>query len=211
MELTDENFEGVLFSLHEYQVNPFEREIYVGGHVMNCENDYEVGVGPEMADRFIKNMTLLQSISHDPIVVHMCTVGGDWSYGMAMYDAIKESPCLVCVVAYAHARSMSSIIPQAADWRVIMPNAFFMAHEGEIGYEGTQKGGVSYMEQAEKDMKVMLDVYLRRALVPREKIVERMNSKQEWYMDAKTSVTLGFMDEIYDGDMSKLKSGEYGI
>jgi len=207
MKLTPDNFEATFYTLHEYNVNYTTRDIYLGGIVNNCENEYEIGVGPEMALQFIRNITALQQASDEPILVHMCSVGGDWSYGMAMYDAIKNCPCYVTVLAYAHARSMSSLIPQAADLRVNMPNAFFMLHEGELGFDGTQKGAHSFVEQAKKDMEVMLDVYIAGGCVPkREEIRARMDKKQEWYLTAKEAVELGFMDEVFDGNWENLRA-----
>ena len=60
----------------------------------------------------------------------MHSVGGEWSDGMAIYDAISMSRSYITIIAYGQAESMSSIIFQAADRRLITPNTYFMSHYG---------------------------------------------------------------------------------
>lgn len=199
--------EDTIFGIHEYGINAETREIFVGGHVFNGEEDSEVGVGPHMANQFIKNMHTLHALSDDPILVHISSMGGDWSYGMAMYDAIKTSHCYVTTISYAHARSMSSIIPQASDWRVIMPSAYFMIHEGNLGFDGTHKSAISFAQQSERDTETMLDIYDEKCNLDRDEIVLKMMQKEDWYISASSAVGLGFMDEIYDGNRERLLVG----
>ena len=46
---------------------------------------------------FYKNIRLLDSISHDPIIVHMHSIGGNWNDGMAIYDSmlVAQSPDII--------------------------------------------------------------------------------------------------------------------
>ena len=78
-----------------------------------------------MSNTFIKNIRALEIKSDKPIIIHMQSVGGEWSDGMAIYDAISMCRCHVTMIAYGQAESMSSIIFQAADTRLITPNTYF--------------------------------------------------------------------------------------
>lgn len=187
-----------IYSIHEYGIDLESRELFVGGFVVSADEETEVGVGPQMANQFIRNIRLLESISHDPITVHLCTVGGDWSYGMAIYDAIKQSLCHVVSFSHAHARSMSSIIPLAADERYIMPNAYYMIHQGEAGWMGTHRGIVSFTEQAQEDMETMLSIYDENCELERADIERWMQLKEDVYFTAQEAVECGFMHAVWE-------------
>src|SRR5277367_5257992 len=68
----------------------------------------EGGCDSLMAERFVKNMHILSSLSGEPITVLMNNIGGDTYHGLAMYDAIKTCPNHVTVKIFGHAMSMGS-------------------------------------------------------------------------------------------------------
>ena len=129
---------------------------------------------------------------------------------MAIYDAIAASPSPITLLAYAHARSMSSIIPQAAKKRVIMPNADFMVHFGTAAYEGDARSFLAEAKQNDRLDGQMLDIYTSKCYrgpssagtnTPRTRVREylrqRMNEVREWYMPAAEAVDKGFMDGVF--------------
>src|SRR5579859_2585533 len=100
----------------------------------------EPGVEFAMANRFIRNINMCMRVNPEtPLVIHMKTCGGDYTEGMAIFDAIKAFPWPVTILNYSHARSMSSLIFQAGNKRVMMPNSYFLFHDGTFGIEGTVK------------------------------------------------------------------------
>lgn len=204
--------EHPLFDVHSYDIDLESNHIYLMG-VEFYHDDSEPGVEFVMANRFIRNLNLLMRKSKDPILVHMKTCGGYWEEGMAIYDAIKACPNLVCILNYTHARSMSSIILQAADKRVMMPHSIFMFHEGTMSYEGTNKQYLTEAEQLKKANKQMMDIYVESMKAKgkyskwgRQRIYNwiknQMDKKEEVYLSAQESVELGFADEVFgeDGD-----------
>lgn len=147
------------------------------------------------------------------VVVHNC--GGDWTEGMAIYDAIKSCPNNVCILSYTHARSMSSLIFQAADKRVMMPNSTFMFHDGTMGYEGTCKQFLTEADELKKYNEIMLNIYIdsmkeggKMAKLGRDKIKawlrSQMNKKEDVYLSAQQAIDYGFADEIFDADWDSL-------
>ena len=90
----------------------------------------ECGVGWQQARNFIPALLLMDRTSDKEIEVHMNTPGGDWHHGMAMFNAIEACRSHVTIIAYGEARSMSSIILQAADEAVLMPDTTVMIHDG---------------------------------------------------------------------------------
>lgn len=196
--------------VHKYDINIGKRIIYLFGnedYIGTWDEAVEPGVDFAMANRLIRNITTLQDMSNDNITIYMKTSGGYWEEGMAIYDAIKACKAHVTIIAYAHARSMSSIILQAADYRVIMPNCIFMFHEGTVDFSGTVKQLHSDVEQVKNDSRIMMEIYIdamkekgkmsnlsRKDI--REWLVKQMEKKEEVYLNAKQTVEHGFADVV---------------
>lgn len=213
--------EDPIWHLHEYDVDLQSNHIYLfgmetyasGAGTDGCE---EPGIEYTIANRFIRNLNLCMRVNPDkPVVIHMKTNGGYWEEGMAIYDAIKSCPFPVTILNYTHARSMSSIIFQAANKRVMMPNSHFMFHDGTLGMEGTIKQVHSVVEFSKITDETMMDIYitsmkLSGKYAKRSKkwlkawLREQMDKKEDVYLTSKQAVELGFADEIFNYDWKKL-------
>ncbi len=208
-----------VFHLHNYDIDLKSNHIYLVGVDRGYESipgDQEPGIEYVIANRFIKNINLCMRVNASkPIIIHMKTCGGYWEEGMAIYDAIKSCPSRVTILNYTHARSMSSIIFQAADKRVMMPNSHFMLHDGTYAVDGTVKQARSSIEFDRKNDIIMLNIYAERMNERGEfagqgitKIKKwlraQMDKKEDVYFTAERAVELGLADEIFDCDWSKL-------
>jgi ATP-dependent protease ClpP protease subunit len=206
-------------AVHTWNIDIASRELYIVGESDSIENeDSEPGVEYLMASRIIKNLRILSNYSQDPIVIHMKTCGGYWEEGMAMYDAIHQCECHVTILNYTHARSMSSIILQAADHRVMMPHSHFMFHYGTYGIDGDYQMAVSNMDKTKHDNNVMMDLYAKVLFESGKEMWEGLSEKQiknrlermvdkkrDVYLEAEEAVEWGFADAVFDGDWGKLK------
>lgn len=203
-----------------YDVDLKSNHIYLVGRedfITGNENTLpEPGVEYTMANRFIKNMNLCMRVNPTkPILIHMKTCGGDWSEGMAIYDMIKSCPMPVTILSYTHARSMSSLILQAANKRVLMPHSYFMFHEGTLAYDGTYKTVMSSAEFDRKGRQQMIDIYVQalqrdgrfkdktKAQISKW-INTRMEKKEDVFIQAKDAVEIGFADEVFDYNWKNL-------
>lgn len=199
--------------VHEKWINPKTREMWIHG-VDVSSSDYEgeePGVEYMMATRVIKNLHLfkLQSKTRR-VIIHLHTCGGIWEEGMAIYDTIKSMPYPVTMISYTHARSMSSIIIQAADYRILMPNSYFMIHWGESGFYGYSPAAISNAQWIEKIDKKMLDIYTdiahecgdkfkrKSKKFVRESIEGLMNKKGDVFFTPEEAIEWGFADEIFE-------------
>lgn len=208
--------------LHAYCLDLRHREIYLVGYeeLVAEEEDptAEPGVEYRMASLFIRNLRYLSVSSKDPILVHMKSCGGWWEEGMAIYDAIRFCPCHVTILSYTHARSMSSIILQAADRRVLMPNSHFMFHFGTHSDAGTWLEVQSNFEWAKRDVDTMLTIYAKKmkdngiAKFKRRSIDylkgllrEEMEKKVDVFLTPEETVDWGLADEVFDGNWDALK------
>jgi len=194
-------------AIHNHCIDIDNRTIYLHGDAPI--KDEEPGVDYRMMNKFIKNINSLQIQSKDPITIHMGTVGGCWNYGMAIYDAILNCPCQTTVIGYAWARSMSSIILQAADKRILMPHCDFMIHLGTAVYSGEYLTAQSQAEYDKKAEETMLRIYTNKVVEGPvfknydltwndwyKHLKENMSSKGDWWMSPQEAIDYGFADSI---------------
>ena len=198
--------------VHHYDVDTRHFVIYLQGFV--GENPDELGGEPgveyRMTNKVIKNLDLLTGISADrPITISMKTCGGDWFEGMAIFDAVLATPNPVSIVSYTHARSMSSIILQAANKRILMPYSYFMYHEGTNCNEGTPKQIRSESKFFKRCDAQMIGVYVdaikrspgKMHAWSRKRIAtelkKQMNDHEDVYLSPEEAIELGFADEIF--------------
>jgi len=198
--------------IHNCNLDYKSNHIYLVGEQDDAgESEGEPGVEHFMANTFIKNLNILMRKSDAPILVHMKTCGGSWEEGMAIYDIIRACPNLVCILNYTHARSMSSIILQAADKRVMMPHSTFMFHSGTMGYEGTTKQFLNEAKELKKSHDIMVNIYAdvvkakgKLSKWSRKRILawleKEMDKTEEVYMTASEAVEHGFADEVFGSD-----------
>lgn len=122
-------------------VHASARVIYFGGHAdSDYGSDVEPGVGWSTSRRLICALAALDDLEGTrPITVIMNSGGGDWSYGMAIFDAIQACVAPVIVVNMSYASSMTSVILQAADLRITAPHSHYMIHDGYVAVSDTPR------------------------------------------------------------------------
>jgi len=196
----------IIEDVHLFGVDACNRTIYLHAYYDDFAEE-EIGVDYRMANNFIKNITILNSVGNSNILIHQQSVGGDWNYGIAIYDALLTSPSTTTMVAHAWSRSMSSITIQACDNRVLMPNADFMVHLGSVYVGGPSKEVYNDIAECKKADEKMLRIYASRCTdgpffknYTKEEIIEyireKMDQKLDWWLTAKEAVDYGFVDGI---------------
>ncbi len=209
MTINKKTTSELIHDVHNFGLNADSREIFLNSHV--SDESEETGVDWRMATKFNKNIRLLTTgpQSEQPILIHMHTVGGNWEDGLAIYDIIKScTDTHITIIAYAHARSMSSIILQSADTRIFMPNSVWLMHMGETGFEGHSQSFEAEAEESKRDHDRMLDIYAESAYESeaysgkskkqvKNFIDKGIRLKQEWYMSAREAISHGYGDAVF--------------
>lgn len=213
-------------SINLYNIDLPAREIFLVGECDPLlEDNYkkldglEPGIEYIMASRIIKNLRLLDTISNEPILVHMKTCGGCWQEGMAIYDMVRFCKSPITILNYTHARSMSSLVFQAADYRVMMPNSYFLYHHGSYGVWGDWTKVQSIIDWDRKIPDTMLNIYAERMIttegsryfnkkidLPKKFLRKHMADKIDCFLTPDQTIELGLADAIFDGDWDGLKS-----
>ncbi|MBI3572462.1 ATP-dependent Clp protease proteolytic subunit [Candidatus Kaiserbacteria bacterium] len=208
--------------VHDYRIERPSFTIYLGGDPkVFPPDDYaldEPGVEHNMADRFEMNMSILSGIDPDrPILVKMSTCGGHWVEGMKMFGAILTCPNPVTVLATKWARSMTSIIPLAADRFLIRPPAQYMYHRGTYGFYGLDQEADTEDVQRRKCYEMMLRIYVARlkeqgkfSRWPEHKIramlEEGIRKDIDVWLEADEAKHWGFADAVFDGNLRTLRA-----
>lgn len=194
-------------NIHQFNIDPDNRELYLHAPLDNIEDsnlDYRSAV------IFEKNLRYLNLISLEPILVHMHLPGGEWQDCLGMYDAIKASKARVIILAYARAESSSSVLLQAADLRILMPNTNVLIHYGSFSLDGEHsKAAASSIQWNEKECDKMVDIFTDRCInsyIYKEKNWKRMMAKKhilsqlankcDWILTADEAVNYGFADGV---------------
>lgn len=196
-----------LNSIHSYNIDIENREIYL--HSYFCDTDSEPGVDYRSAVTFQKNMRYLNSVSLEPILIHMHIPGGDWQDCLGIYDVIKSSKAKTIIVAYAKVESSSSVLLQSADLRILTANTSFLIHYGSISLDDEHKAALSMVQWSEKESNKMIDIFTERCsnskifvdknwkkMMARKHIVTQLASKRDWILNAEEAVNYGFADGV---------------
>jgi ATP-dependent protease ClpP protease subunit len=203
------DFLELVSQVHNYDLNPFTREIYLHSHYSSGHSDEEGGIEYRMATQFVKNLHLLDQNNHENILVHLQSPGGDWIHGMAMYDAIEAANSCVNILAYGEVSSMSSILLQAAHRRIMMPSCEFMIHRGFLSLEGVATTVQTNAAWNKKTDMTMLQIYASRAVsgpffrlkdMTEGDVIKFIDQKirklGDWNLSAEEAVYYGLADGV---------------
>lgn len=201
------NLKQALIDVHTYNVNIETRDIYV--HSYYAEK--EIGVDFRQATTFIKNLHLLDTYPFKPILIHLHSTGGCWYNGMAIFDSIKFAKSPIKMIAYAQAMSMSGIILQSSPLRIMMPDAYFMVHQGysagEYNHPFAIKSSADFLFDS---CKQMVEILAKRAIegefFKNKKSTthasvfnffdKKIKNKVDWYLTAEEAMFYGLCDGI---------------
>jgi ATP-dependent Clp protease protease subunit len=179
------------------------REIYL------IDKKEDSSINHSVSYTFCKDLHELERKSSQEIIIHANTIGGDWDDGIAMFDAIKFSPCPITFIGYGCLCSMGTILIQAAKKRYLMPNCSFMVHLGSTSVDGQFQTVASTIDYYKRQMLFMLDLYsekCQKGKYFKEKqfdkertknyIYRKLKEKSDWYMTAPEAVDYGFADKV---------------
>lgn len=183
---------------HDYGIYIPQRTIYMGSEAYTDDGG-ESGTDHFMAERIVKNLLIMDSLSAEPINIIMNNLGGDVIHGMAIYDAIQACRSHVVIKVFGHAMSMGSIILQAADERIMAPNSKVMIHYGTVDLGGHVKNVEKWVEEGKRDDKWMEQMYLfkiqqKQPHFSMARLKERL--KFDTILNAQEAVDLGLADKI---------------
>ena len=172
--------------------------IYTPARIIDCMGD----IDEEKAKQFIKNIRLLDYTNDKDIVVLIGSEGGDVSWGMAMFDAIKECNSRVITHAIGPCWSMASVLLQAGDIRKMSSNATTMLHVGtEALEENHPKINRAWIKENDRIEEIIVDILLKKIKKKKPRF-QRKKLKELIMFDkiltAEQTIEYGLADTVED-------------
>lgn len=211
--------------IHLYRIDRHTFTLSLVGETTQLDGEAqsnEPGVEHNMANRFETNIRNLSGINTErSILVIMATPGGYWEQGMRIFSAILTCPNPVTILATDNARSMSSIIPLAADRFILTPSAKYMFHHGSYDFSGLTQEGITDFRELIKTRELMLQIYtarlqeqgkFKRKRWSRSRIYNMLEREMEKSIDVWLStdeaVEWGFSDSLLSKaeDLNKIRA-----
>jgi ATP-dependent Clp protease protease subunit len=95
-------------------------------------------VEPELAERVISQLLVLDSISKDPIKVVISSPGGHVDSGYAIHDIMRfiESPVMAIGVGWVASIAVPILLGASKERRFTLPNTRFLLHQPSGGAGG---------------------------------------------------------------------------
>ena len=183
---------------HDYSIHVPSRTIYMGSEEHNIEHG-ESGCDGAMAERMIKNLTILEAISKEPITIIMNNIGGDEYHCFAIIDAIRACESHVKIIVHGHAMSAGSLILQAADDRVMSPHSVQMLHYGTWSSSDHSKTFQKWAAEGNRIDKWMENWYMAKIKEkqPQFSLTRLKNMlDHDTFLTAEQSVALGLADRV---------------
>ena len=202
-------YSSSLEDVHTWGIMTRERVIFLESTAYSEEGG-DLGIGHATAQRFLKNLAILESLSSDPIVIILNSIGGCVSNGFAMYDAITQCQSPTIIKVYGNCMSMGTVLLQAGDSRILSEHCSVMMHHGV----GEFAGGANMfevvnaaqfgMEIGDKADRICLKaINTHRVTSGLSEMgyeeFQAMNLRGR-YMHPEEAVALGLADYIFDKD-----------
>ena len=190
--------------IHDFGLDREHRTIYF--HHLGGDDS----INWRTSSRFIKNLDVLEHDNNEAITIRLiASDGGDLADGLAIYSAIKNSPCYIHIIGYGYVCSAATIFMQAADYRSLMRESEFMVHHGSIWLDQTSLAARSTMRSNARHNKMMLDIYAGRCVGGeffktrkyslsrvRSYLDTKIKNEADWWMTTEDAVDMGFADEV---------------
>lgn len=190
--------------IHDHNINVKDRIIYL--HQVDVEDSVSFKTIPGL----VKNLDYLNSINKSSLILKMVGVdGGDVSYGLAAYSAIKNSKAKVNTECIGFTASCGTIILQAGHTRSVSKDGSYMVHFGSISLSTDVTAAQSILANNALWKSQMLKIYAERCIhgkffKDRKYSLNRtkgyLNTKfknhGDLYLDAEGFLMYGFCDKI---------------
>lgn len=153
-------------------------------------------INKESADRFIKDLLVLESESKDPVKVFINSPGGDVDAGFAIYDMVRFVSCPVIMVGMGLIASAASLILLAvpAERRVGLPNSSYLIHQPLSEMKGNATDIEIHALQLEK-IKEKLNRIISEATGTALDTVASDTDRDHW-LDADQALAYGLISRI---------------
>jgi len=134
------------------------------------------------------------NIPPPPIELHIHSEGGSIFSGMAAMDYILRCKTPVYTFIDGSAASAATLMSIAGKKRYIHKNSFMLIHQLSTFVHGKYEEFKDEIRNQEMLMETIKNAYVEHSKLPYEQITELL--KHDLWLDSKTALEYGFVDEI---------------
>nr|WP_318681686.1 ATP-dependent Clp protease proteolytic subunit [uncultured Treponema sp.] len=162
-------------------------------------------INKELAEKFNKQLLLLEADSNKPVYVYIDSPGGDVSAGFAIYDMIRFVKCPVVLIGNGLIASAAALILLAVpqNMRVGLPNSEYLIHQPLSGMRGTATDLQIHAANIKKT-KAKINKIIAEATGKDLKKVEADTDRDYW-LDAEEALEYGLISKVIS-NRAELKS-----
>ncbi len=153
-------------------------------------------INKDSADKFIKDLLVLEAESNDPVKVFINSPGGDVDAGFAIYDMVRFVSCPVIMIGMGLIASAASLVLLAvpAERRVALPNSSYLIHQPLSEMRGNATDIEIHAMQLEK-IKAKLNRIIAEATGTDLETVASDTDRDHW-LDAEEALRYGLVSRI---------------
>ena len=129
-----------------------------------------------------------------PIWLHIHSYGGDLFTGFSVADQLTMIKTPVYSIVEGICASAATLISMSCTKRYILPSSFMLVHQLSGVKWGTHEQFKDEMTLQNKAMDRLVEFYARKAAVSTDDIRNMLT--RDYWMDAETSLKMGFADAI---------------
>ncbi|MBQ0162435.1 MAG: ATP-dependent Clp protease proteolytic subunit [Treponema sp.] len=164
-------------------------------------------INKDLAEKFNKQLLLLEADSSDPVYVYIDSPGGDVSAGFAIYDMIRFVSCPVILVGNGLIASAAALILLAVDkdHRVGFANSEYLIHQPMSGMRGTCSDIQIHAENLAKT-KAKINKIISEATGKDLATVEKDTDRDYW-LNAEEAIAYGLISKVISNrdELKKIK------
>ena len=155
-------------------------------------------INKDSADKFIKDLLVLEAESQDPVKVFINSPGGDVDAGFAIYDMVRFVSCPVIMIGMGLVASAASLVLLAvpADRRVALPNSSYLIHQPLSEMKGNATDIEIHALQLEK-VKAKLNSIISEATGTNLETVAADTDRDHW-LNAEEARSYGLVSRIVE-------------
>jgi ATP-dependent Clp protease protease subunit len=152
----------------------------------------------DSAEEFCEQVLELESLSSNPIYIHINTPGGSVIDALAMYDTLRMVKCPVVTIIRGLCGSAGNLILAAGDRRLTTASSVFFYHQMQMGW---------LTISSNEDLEGHTKVYQTLSNIFNDHLKDRFgHSEEEWrrefdnktskWFTAKDALAYGWVQEI---------------
>ena len=155
-------------------------------------------INKEMADRFIKDLLILEGESLEPIKVFINSPGGDVDAGYAIYDMLRFVSCPVTIIGMGLVASAAALVLLAVDkdHRFGLPDSSYLIHQPLSSMRGNATEIEIHALQLEKCKKKINALISEATGQSLEKV--SVDTDRDYWLDAHEALSYGLIGKIVE-------------